>query len=436
MTKRKKLPQEIAVRVENLPRGVVVSDLWAAKGERTGRRWYFRVRDPLRCDAKGRPVYQAQAWADFAEGESWAIKESAKTTLGLSSAGSAKMSELGPAYVKTLAARGRTERYQGTVTQVWKAMVAAGADDLKDPLLPQRVDAWLSALKARRFNQRKPTPASNVLKNQFRVVINAIIAHAMAQQDSPLIKDPLASVKAWPIDTKSRRVFTVEELRGLVSDKARLRPGLDYQKTVAAVAKADDDKQAAAKALKVSLATIYNRLNAGAPGDDPWWLYTALGIYTGARPTEVRNMAWEHIDWHNGDILLPADHPGNKTGVERRIPIFAELRAILEARRKPKSSGPILPKEIVEMREDTATRAFQSYVERCGFDSKGRGPHTLRHNCGALLTACGVQDVAVLLHLGHESVAVSKEYRRTAPAFRNDVKGWSGEIRLRKAKRT
>ena len=84
------------------------------------------------------------------------------------------------------------------------------------------------------------------------------------------------------------------------------------------------------------------------------------------------------------------------------------------------------------MRQDTATRAFQAFVERNGIDSSRRGPHTLRHCCGALMTAMGLPDVNVLLHLGHESIAVSKEYRRSAPGFRNDVKGWEKEIRLRR----
>ncbi len=427
------LPKSIAAQVGNLPEGIVVSDLWRGSRPRTGSRWLFRVRDPLARDGKGRPVYITKAWPDYAAGESWAKDEHAKVRLGMTTAATARMSELGPSYVKTLVARKRTERYRGQVDQVWKSMVAAGADDLKDPLVHQRVERWLSTLTACRRGQKVATPASARTRNQFLVIVNAIIAHGMSLPDRPLAFNPIASVKRWPQTTKARGVFTVAELRKLVSEESRMRPQRQYDATLRAVEAADDNKQAAAKALGVHVTTVYYRLNEGPRGEDPWWLYTMLGIYTGARPTEVRHLAWEHIDWHNGDIVIPADHPGNKTRTVRRLPMFADLRAVLQERVRVGQRGPILPADLVGMSESTASKGFQFYVGRCGIDATGRGPHTLRHNCGALLTACGVQDVAVLLHLGHESVAVSKEYRRSAPGFRNDVAGWDGEIRLRAA---
>lgn len=430
---RQTLPKDIAAKVEKLPDGIVVGDLHASKGARIGARWYFRVRDPIARSATGKTAYIRKAWADYDAGEAWAKTEHAKVHLGLATSEAAKLSELGPAYVKGLVGRSRTTRYQNTVSQVWKSAVAAGIDDLKDPLVHTRVERWLGGLTAARRGQKKAKPASARTRNQFRVVLNAIIAHAMATPTRPLAHNPIASVKPWPVTTRSRAVFTVDELRKLVSEESRWRLQRDYDATMRALEAADGDRREAARALKCHLATVYNRLNAGPQGEDPWWLYSMLGVYTGCRPTEVRHLAWGMIDWHNGDVVLPADHPGNKTKTERRFELFDELLDVLRERYRVGATGPILPAAIADVREDTATKAFQAYARRCGVDSKGRGPHTLRHNCGALMTAMRLEDVAILIRMGHENVKVSKEYRRSAPMFRNDVDGWGRQMRLRGA---
>ncbi len=414
---------------EDLPRGVLFSDLHKAKGAKIGARWYWRVWD------KVRKKYVAQAWEDFDQGKTWAIDQHHKLAVGLETSAGASVGVIGKAYITALNARGATERYQGSVQQVIDGLVEAGATDMKDPLFPDRVEAWLGDLQARRNGQRKGTPASPALRNMFLTITRALVADAMKRR--LLAYDPLAVLRRWKTDTKSKPVFTVAELRTLLSDESQLAGHRERQRVVDAVAEHKGDKRAAAKALKVHLATVYNQLNQEPTTEDPWWLYTAMAVYLGARPTEVRHIRWSHIDWHNMDVVLPADHPGNKTNTERRIPILGELAEILRDR-KQEGDDCILGDSVSGIREDTATKAFQAYVGRCGVSvqdktKRNRGPHSLRHNCGALLTACGFQDMAVLLHLGHDNVAVSKEYRRLAPAFKTDVAAWGREFRLRTA---
>ena len=60
------------------------------------------------------------------------------------------------------------------------------------------------------------------------------------------------------------------------------------------------------------------------------------------------------------------------------------------------------------------TRILKTYARKAGID-KRVVPHLLRHTCGTLLVAEGVDIVTVQELLGHESIRTTQIYSHTTP---------------------
>ncbi len=362
-----------------IPRGINVYDVWQAKGVRSGKRWLWRVRDSVRR------TYVRDAFEDerYDAGLEWAKQELARLRVGLSTSATATVADVGKAYLDNLLATGRTPRHRAQVQQAIDGMIAAGATDMKAPLFSDRVQAWLAALKAKRNWQRVATPASPRLRNKFLIMARALVHYAM---DRRLIThDPLATLKPWAEPKAARAVFTVEDLREML----------------------DPERET-----------------------DRWFLFAALAAYTGCRASEVTAVRWTMIDWKAGVVRLPPDLPGNKLKRHRRIPLQPELAEILRPRAKVGNLVIIHP-DIAAMDPPNVTHGFQDYAERCGVDSKGRGPHALRHTVAALLTAMGTSPFLAMDYLGHATASVAKDYAAAAQDFVRDVATWDGRFYLR-----
>lgn len=70
----------------------------------------------------------------------------------------------------------------------------------------------------------------------------------------------------------------------------------------------------------------------------------ALGLmlWAGVRPHEVMRLRWEHIDWEEKEVVIPARH--SKTGGGRIIPLCQPLMALLRDNRPKQHNAPISPK--------------------------------------------------------------------------------------------
>ncbi len=406
-----------------LPKGVVVHDSWKDEGRKgVAMRWVWKAYDSVRRK------YTNKSFSDYDAGLEWAKLKLAELQVGVATASSAKVRDLGDDYIKEISGQ-VSDKHRDLCKAIIEEAIEKGMTDMRADTFGSRVKAWILELKAQRTNQKVATPAGKASKQRRMFVIRTLIKRALAQ--GLITRDPLATFKLRGRDTKiTADVFTVDEARKLMADESRDRPGHLRREVEAAVAKHKGDKRAAAKALGVHLATIYNRLEGPTQERDPWWSFACLAGYTGMRPSEARDARWSWVDWNNGDIVVPPTAKGNKMKCERRIPIEPELLALLKSWRIV-GDAPILPKEVHEASESTTSKAFRRYCDRC--DVRARKPHLLRHFRGAILTAMGTQSVLVLIALGHDDPKQGKHYAETAGAFKHAVAGWSGRVYLRDA---
>jgi len=356
-----------------IPKGINVCDVWKAKGRHEGKRWLWRVRDSVRR------TYVREAWGDYDQGLDWAKGKLAKLAAGVETSNTSLVADVGKAYVASLANRGCTQRHQDQVKQVVDAMAKAGAGDMKALLFPDRVEAWLSTLTGKRHWAKKAKPASPRLKNKFLVIAKALVGYAIDRR--LLTHDPLAILKPWAAPRAAKEVFTIPELRDLLAT----------------------DMEA-----------------------DRWFLFAALGIYTGCRASEIAAMRWSMVDWTANVLRLPADLPGNKAKRHRKIPLQPELAAILRPLAKV-GVAIIVPDKVANMSPANVTHGFHDYCGRCGITAGSRGPHALRHTVAALLTAQGMSPFLAMDYLGHSSASVAKDYAASAQEFVRDVATWGGE---------
>ena len=387
-------------------------------------KWVARAWMP---DGTGSGAYRSKFFKTALAAEGWAEDERAKLRTQLETTGSGEVAELVPLYVEQVKLRGAGQAHLDQVQRVMDMMVSAKATNLRDATFETKILRAVTGHHAKRSGQLTSRPASDSYKRKMLVMARGFTKWATDR--GYVGRNPLAGTRLGRATRMAKVAWTMDEVRILVSDDARWNLARDWRMTQDAITRCRGDKQAAAKVLGVHIATIYNRLNAGEPQEDPLWLPTVLGLYTGARPSEVRAMTWGMIDWEQGTLILPATAPGNKIRTERHIRLMDELVAIL----KPRAgigSATIVSSEVARMKEGVYSSAFQRYCGRIGVTELG--PHTLRHCCGSLMTAMGLQPIMVLLHLGHDDPKVSKRYAESAPKFAREVKSWGDQIRVRR----
>jgi integrase len=144
--------------------------------------------------------------------------------------------------------------------------------------------------------------------------------------------------------------------------------------------------------------------------DELLWAVT-LSLDTGLRKEELFSLRWELIDWPRNEIMIPHDHPGNKAGVERRIPLLPRSRALLE--QMPRRSRYVLaPKQDGRMggeveRFAQLRRRFEAARTAAGLTDIIW--HDLRRTCGCrLLQDHKLSMDEVAKWLGHQSPEVTR----------------------------
>lgn len=97
----------------------------------------------------------------------------------------------------------------------------------------------------------------------------------------------------------------------------------------------------------------------------------ALMLWAGIRPSEVARLDWQHIDWRERVLVVPAQHA--KTGGCRHVHLGSALRGVLGEQPHP-AAGPICPADwgrrwkrlrgeagLVPWRQDVLRHCFASY---------------------------------------------------------------------------
>ena len=124
-------------------------------------------------------------------------------------------------------------------------------------------------------------------------------------------------------------------------------------------------------------------------------MFFGLGI----RRREARLSRWEHIDWKERSITLPAEI--TKTGKERKIGLGTRLYQELLARRKPE--GYILP----GFAPWTISRAIREHLRDCGINAR---LHDARHTYTTMLQDLGIAPHRAMKRTGHADMRMLSHY--------------------------
>ena len=302
-------------------------------------------------------------------------------------------------------------------------LTAIGADDMTDPRFPDRVQRWIGNLMAKRTWAKKAHPASGAYKRKLLVIARAFVHYA--QKRRLIAYDPLAPLSIGRINTHRRPVFTIEELRKLVSDDASVIDRADRGTSAKTLSITHGNQEVAARYLGISPSTMSYRLST-PPKPDPWWPFACLVAYTGVRAGEARSITWSMVDWEAGVIRLPAEAQGNKMQRDRRIRIQPELKDILRglSLKAAEIDTPIIGHEISGYDQHDIYDGFIRYCRRHGVLGKPRGPHTLRHSFCGLMTALGASPFLVMDAAGHSTTQISKHYCEAAEEYIDQIANW------------
>jgi integrase len=166
-----------------------------------------------------------------------------------------------------------------------------------------------------------------------------------------------------------------------------------------------------------------------AEADDEWRSLIIFGLYTGQRLGDLARLTWQNIDLDRNELRLVT----SKTGRQQIIPLTAPLRGHIDA--LPAGDDPRQPihaRAFASVAKSgkvgTLSRQFYELMAHAGLvvpkkhrasagDGKGDRRtmseisfHGLRHTATSLLKNAGVSPAIVQDIIGHESEAISANY--------------------------
>ena len=330
--------------------------------------------------------YKDKCFPTIREAQEWALNERVNFSKGVASAVTTTMPALGELYLESQRNRiGKpvTLRHQQQTQQVIDGIIQAGGHDVTHPSFPDLVQRWLSRLQVRRHRKSTPRPASMSLQCKFLTIARSIMNYARKRRF--IAYNPLEIITTARQPVLRRQVFTVAELRQLVSDDSRI-PGAEAYAVATAKLELYGNQKEAAKALGIAPSTLHYRL-AHPPAPDPWWMATVLCTYLGCRISTAIALTPHQVNLARKEINIPAIFPGNKTRLEMLVPIQPELHDILtEVLGQPQVAMdmPLVGAHFLTYTTSNLTNGFKDYVRRVGIDR--REPWSSRTKTFVLLT--------------------------------------------------
>ena len=163
------------------------------------------------------------------------------------------------------------------------------------------------------------------------------------------------------------------------------------------------------------------RLMAACDGE--WRGLVMMGLYTGQRLSDCRNLEWRNVDLPQREIRLVTQKTGRVMAIPMADPLYEYFLA-LEAPDDPDSA--VFP-EASGAAQQTLSRQFVELLATIGLAERRRHRkaaegrdrkrvvhplsfHSLRHTATSLLKNAGVSDVVAREIIGHDSAAVSRVY--------------------------
>ncbi len=161
---------------------------------------------------------------------------------------------------------------------------------------------------------------------------------------------------------------------------------------------------------------VIEKVLAACP-DNEWRLIVALSRFGGLRcPSEHQALRWGDIDWENGRINVPSpktEHLPN--GAYRTIPLFAELRPLLEEAFDQAEQGSLYVINRYRGRNQNLRTQFQRILRRAGVPAWERLFHNMRASRETELTEDYPLHV-VCSWIGNTAAIAAKHYLQVTDA--------------------
>ena len=387
--------------------GISIRDQWKRPGRRaTGNRWLYRLWN----SSEGRYLSATFPHDPTVDrrlpgcglGDCWVSEQRTKLTQGTLDAarallsptslaptpagtsfanrfGSAQANSLqwvGKEFLESVRNSGRSQGHIDAIEWTLTVVRESGVDDLFDPQLTKVLQGHIATLTARRPGQKSSVPLSTRTKNHHVHILHSIGNYAEGK--NWFDRNPLRSLKKMAEAKRNRAVYTIDELRVMLSDERQ---------------------------------------------NHSWWRFVALAAYTGLRSSTLTQLTWPMVRWDISRLHVPAHLTKGKRDV--LAPIRSEFMQLLKHWKL--NDAPLVPKECSASNSDRANECFQKFLKTCAIDRQGRGVHTFRHTVASLLTATGTTAFGIMDAIGHESPVSSKHYAQGAEEFRNQVHDESWE---------
>ena len=129
--------------------------------------------------------------------------------------------------------------------------------------------------------------------------------------------------------------------------------------------------------------------------------------YTGARPSELRRLTWEHVDLDKNEIILHTRKKRTRDWTGQPVTIAPELRDILTRRKRDGGSSYVFGKD-GRQPPDTLNR---SIAKACSIEGIPRfTPHALRHYAAHKMAEMGAPTELIQRVLRHEDIKTTQHY--------------------------
>ena len=206
----------------------------------------------------------------------WA-RETRKTFIkGQAVASAATFQEHAGLLVENLAAAGVSDGRQALIRAVSAGLQAEGITDMRTDAFPSRVRSWLTGLRvgwslAEGAKNRRTTAGllSAATRNKVLIVCRQVTGLAVSKRR--LAFDPLAELPKFKQPDTIKPLFTVDELRRMVSDEARAHAMREQMDIEQAITKHGGTRTAAVQAIAESRARLgtVGRLVIRESGTEP-----------------------------------------------------------------------------------------------------------------------------------------------------------------------
>jgi len=232
--------------------------------------------------------------------------------------------------------------------------------------------------------------------------IDSISCGDADQWPEQMLKDGLAPATVGREVKRARQFFRVAVRRKLVSENPFTE--------VPAPAQVN-----ASRGFFVTREVI-EKVLAACP-DNEWQLIVALSRFGGLRcPSEHLALRWGDIDWENGRINVPSPKTEHlPSGAYRTIPLFAELRPLLEEAFDQAEQGSLYVITRYRGRNQNLRTQFQRILKRAGVQCWERLFHNLRASRETELTEDYPLHV-VCSWIGNTAAIAAKHYLQVTDA--------------------